>query len=525
LHRYLHIVRSEAVTAFILGALAVLGYAPFYLYPVTVLALAGLFRLWEHAPSARAAALTGFAFGLGLFGVGVSWIYVSLHDFGGMPAVVAALATAAFCAFIALFPALAGWMARKLSPSSAAGIGMFVMTAASAWALMEWVRGWIFTGFPWLAAGYSQIPGSPLAGFAPLSGIYGVSLATAMFAALLAVWHRKSSRKHIVLGLIALWVAGAGLKHVTWSTPLGEPISISLLQGNIAQDLKWREEETQHTLEAYLALVKQSHARLIVLPETALPLLRDQVPADYLAALAAQAQGNNGDILIGVATRETAAAGVRYFNSMFSTGSAPTQGYSKSHLVPFGEFIPFKPLLGWIYETLLHIPLVDLSPGATTQRPLSIAGQKVAVNICYEDAFGEEIIRQLPEATLLVNASNDAWYGDSLAAYQHLQMSQARALETGRMMLRATNTGATAVIGTDGGIQAQAPLFTLASLDGQAQGYAETTPYVHWGNWPTIGLILFAFGLLWGRKRQKLWPQKPQKAQRKAISQSSSTTL
>ena len=502
MHRYLHIVRSEAATAFVLGAFAVLGYAPFYLYPVTVLALAGLFRLWEHAPTARDAARLGFAFGIGLFGAGVSWIYISLHDFGGMPAVLAALATAAFCAFIALFPALAGWLTRKFAPFPVRGIVVSTLAVASAWTLMEWVRGWILTGFPWLAVGYSQIPDSPLAGFAPLFGIYGVSLAAAIFASLLAAWHNQSSRKRIALVLVALWVAGAGLKHIAWTTPQGDPVSISLLQGNIAQDLKWREDEAQHTFATYFAMVKRSRARLIVLPETALPLLRDQVPADYVAALAAHAQSNGGDILIGVANRKNTAAGRLYYNSMFSAGSSPEQGYSKFHMVPFGEFIPLKPLLGWIYKTLLHMPLVDLSPGHATQRPLSVAGQKVAVNICYEDAFGEEIIRQLPEATLLVNASNVAWFGNSLAPHQHLQMSQARAMETGRMMLRATNTGATAIIGTDGSIQAQVPLFKLASLDSQAQGHVGTTPYVRWGNWPVISLILLTLGLLWMRKKK-----------------------
>lgn len=506
MRRYLNFLRSEAAAAFALGALAVLGYAPLYLYPVTVLALAGLFRLWERSLTARQAAFTGFAFGLGLFGAGVSWIYVSLHVFGGMPVLLAALSTAAFCGFLALFPALAGWLVRKLtlhsSPFPATDSVLFIVAAASAWTLTEWVRGWIFTGFPWLAVGYSQVPSSPLAGFTALFGIYGVSLATAVCAGLLAAWHHKPLRSPIVFGLVLFWVAGAGLKHIGWSKPQGEPLSVSLLQGNIAENLKWREEETRHTLETYLTLTRNSQARLIVLPETALPLLRHQVPADYLTTLAAHAQGNGGDILIGMATRVTSAEGKHYYNSMFSTGRAPEQSYSKFHLVPFGEFIPLKPLFGWIYATLLHIPLTNLSPGPATQRPLSVAGQKVAVNICYEDAFGEEIIRQLPEATLLVNVSNDAWYGNSLAAYQHLQMSQARALETGRMMLRATNTGATAIIGTDGEVQSQAPHFRQTALDGMAQGYTGTTPYVHWGNWPTISLILLAFGLLWTRKKK-----------------------
>ncbi|TSA50156.1 MAG: apolipoprotein N-acyltransferase, partial [Nitrosomonadales bacterium] len=469
------------------------------LAPLPFFSAAGLLWLWQDAATPRRAAALGFAFGMGLFLAGASWVYISLHQFGAMPAPLAAIATLLFCAILALYPAIAGYLQARFERPLA--IRQMLLIPAL-WVLGEWLRGWIFTGFPWLAVGYSQVPGSPLAGFAPVFGIYGVSLAAALFAALLAAWHHQPMRRHIVLGLFMLWMAGAGLKQVTWNTPQGEPVSVSLLQGNIAQDLKWRDEETRHTLEVYLTLVRQSHARLIVLPETALPLLRDRMPMDYLAALAGHAKNNGGDILIGVAEGAATLQGRRYYNSMVSAGSAPTQSYSKSHLVPFGEFIPFKPLLGWIYTTLLHIPLSDLSPGAATQQPLAVAGQQVAVNICYEDAFGEEIIRQLPAATLLVNASNDAWYGNSLAAHQHLQMSQARALETGRSVLRATNTGATAIITPDGEVLAQAPHFARTSLDGQAQGYSGMTPYVRWGNWPVIGLILLAFGLLWARKKK-----------------------
>ena len=187
---------------------------------------------------------------------------------------------------------------------------------------------------------------------------------------------------------------------------------------------------------------------------------------------------------------------------MASFDAGKPQIYRKDHLVPFGEFIPLKRMLGWIYNDLLHIPLSDLTSGGAHQRPLDLAGQKIAVNICYEDVFGEEIIRQLPEATLLVNASNDAWYGDSLAAHQHLQMSQVRALETGRMMLRATNTGATAIINPHGEVIAEAPQFSATALTGKAQGYVGTTPYVRLGNWPVISLIFLALGVLWARKKK-----------------------
>jgi len=479
------------LAALLLGVVAVAGYAPFYLYPLPILALAGLFYLWRGANSGKQGFLFGFCYGLGLYGAGISWIYVSLHDFGGMPMLLAALSTAGLSAFMALFPATAGWLAIKFGDKRA-----WAMPAA--WVLTEWVLNWIFTGFPWLTLGNSQVPYSPLAGLAPVLGVFGVSLAAACCAALLAAWFDGRARRPILIVLLAFWVGGSALKHIEWSEPLGAPISVSLLQGNIAQDMKWQADEIDNTLRTYLELARQHPAQLTVLPETAVPLLLHQVPDDYLKVLAGLAKQSGGDLLLGVPIQ----ANGNYYNSMISLGSAPQQVYSKSHLVPFGEFIPFKSAIGWIYNDLLHIPLADLTSGNGGQKPLQVAGQHVAVNICYEDVFGEEIIRQLPQATLLVNASNDAWYGNSLAMHQHLQMSQTRALESGRMMLRATNTGATAIIGPHGEVVAEAPHFTAIALTGQAQGYSGTTPYVRWGNWPAISLIFLVLGVLWGRKKK-----------------------
>lgn len=485
--------------ALVAGALGVFGFAPFYFYPAPVLALAVLFWLQIRQPE-RAARL-GWMFGFGLFGAGVSWIYVSLHDFGGMPGWMAVLATATFCGFMALFPACAGWLSKYFKVH-------LLLALPLLWVLLEWVRLWIFTGFPWLAIGYAQVPYSPLAGLAPVLGVYGVSLAAAVCAAVIAAkLDRRISGKQLGFTLLLFWLAGSALKHVEWTTPTGSPLSFSLLQGNVAQDLKWQENALQPTLQLYRQMALASQAQLIVLPETALPILPKHLPDDYLTSLAAHAKKLNGNILIGLPERSRDATETRYFNSAWSIGADPQQTYRKFHLVPFGEFIPFKQGLGWIYRDWLHIPLTDLSPGNKVQQPLQLSGQKVAVNICYEDAFGEEIIRQLPQATLLVNLSNDAWYGDAwfgraLAAHQHMQLSQTRALETGRMMLRATNTGATAMIQRDGHVVKLAPLFTRLSLEGEAQGYAGATPYVNWGNWPVITLILLALGLSWVRKKK-----------------------
>ncbi len=494
---------SSFITAFVLGAAAVAGFAPFYFFPLPILTLAALFALWQAA-DARRAALAGYAYGLGFFLFGVSWVYVSMNDFGGMPAPLAALVTLLFCMFLALFPAAVGYFTRALPAPRPVQLALL---APALWTLAEWLRGWVLTGFPWLAAGYSQTPASPLAGYAPVLGVYGVTLSAAVTAGLLVVlWLRltnhdergttsakrklrftwRSAAHYSSFLMVAIWLGGWGLKQVEWTEPAGAPVTVSLLQGNVAQDLKWRPDRLRSTLDAYRRLAESSTGRLIVFPETALPLFLDQLPPDYLSALAGRARRNGGDILIGVPER---LASGEYFNSVLSYGSAPTQTYRKSHLVPFGEFIPLRPWLAGIVGRLA-IPLQDFARGADDQKPLAVAGQRVAVNISYEVVFGEEIIRQLPEATLLVNVSNVAWFGRSIAPQQQLQISQTRALETGRTMLRATNTGVTAAIDPHGEVIASVPEFVAATLTLTVQGYSGATPYVRWGNYAVLALIL-----------------------------------
>ncbi len=286
------------------------------------------------------------------------------------------------------------------------------------------------------------------------------------------------------------------MQLIDWVKPEGEPVSVSLLQGNIPQDMKWREDHLESTMQTYAKLIVESDSRLIVTPEISIPLFSDTVPPRYLSYLAEHARNNNGDVLIGLAER-TGHEGKEYYNTMFSFGTAPAQSYRKHHLVPFGEYIPFKPLFGWVIQ-VLQIPLSDFSRGGLDQQPMNLAGQRVAINICYEDVFGEEIIYQLPQATMLVNVSNDAWFGRSIGPQQHLQISQMRALETGRYMLRATNTGVTAIIDERGRVLQTIEIFTTAALHGLAQGFTGATPYVRMGNYPVLGLagLLLCIGLL-----------------------------
>ncbi len=486
----------QAIIAFLLGAFAVLGFAPFYIFPASIIALIGFFYLLYKVATPKAALKLGFQFGLGLYTVGIYWIYISLHDFGGMPWWFAGFCTLCLCAFMALFPALAAYFSKRL--------GLFIVSGPVLWGLSDWIRSWIFTGFPWLTLGYSQVPHSPLAGFMPIVGVYGASIITALFAALIASWlaenHSLTWKRNAVAAITLMIVSGFLLKAVEWTTPIGTPISVSLIQGNISQDIKWSPDAAQNTIKQYLAMTQESDAQLIVLPETALPVIASQLDDSVKQTLTAHAKKNNGHIIVGMV--EYNANEREYFNSALSFGSTPSKSYKKNHLVPFGEFIPLKQIFGWVYRDWLNIPLSDLSRGGTQQKPMRLNEQAVAVNICYEDVFGEEITYQLPEATLLVNISNDAWYGKSYASSQHMQFSQARAIETGRMMLRATNTGATAAIDQHGYVFAHAPHDVKTTLDVTAQGYTGSTPYIIWGNWPFIIFCFSAIALLWRRKNK-----------------------
>ena len=487
--------RAYLAAAAAAGALSVAGFAPVSAFPLAILALCLLLLLWREA-TPRDAFVTGFAFGAGLFVVGVSWVYVSLHDFGAMPAPLAAIGTIAFCAILSLYPAGAGWCLARLRLGVAASA---LLALPALWTAFEWWRGWMFTGVPWLAIGYSQVD-SPLAGFAPVAGVYGVSFLTALCAGFVALMLGGSGRERTAAAMAMVFIFGVGqfLKEVEWTSPLGAPLRVALLQGNISQDLKFQAARYAATLDTYRRLIESSDAKLVVLPETAIPRFFNDVDPRYVNDITRIAAERRADILLGVPIRDRDG---RYFNSVVSLGASPTQRYDKAHLVPFGEFVPHG--FHWVVK-VVAIPMSDFSLGNDHPEPLAIAGERVAPNICWEDAFGEEIIRQLPGATLLVNVSNVAWFGDSLAPSQHLQISRMRAIETGRFMLRATNTGVTAIVDPHGDVVARLPQFKEGILAGEARGYAGATPYVRWGNAPVITICLALVAALAFQRRRAL---------------------
>jgi len=472
------------VAAGVAGLLLPLAFSPFDLFPLAILSPALLFVLW-HETSPGRAAFRGFLFGLGLFGVGVSWVYVSMHHYGNMPAPLAGLAVFLFVAGLSIYPALLGWLQARLFPKP--GSWHQVLVLPSLWVLFEWARGWFLTGFPWLHLGYSQVA-SPLAGYAAWLGVYGVSLFCAMSAGLLA-WIVREPYKFltcILPLLLAIWIGGWLAGSIEWVQPAGKPLQVTLIQGNIPLDSKWQPKSRRAIMDRYLALsTHPPRSDLIVWPESAIPATLDEIDSGYLDNLRRISRAANVDFVLGVVERDQDRR--HYYNSVISIGPHPGI-YRKQHLVPFGEYPPLDPLFRWLMRNL-QIPMSDFSAGPPDQPPLVAAGQKIGVSVCYEDAFGEEVIRALPSATLLVNVSEDAWFGDSLAPHQRIQMARMRALETGRPMLRAANTGPSVVIDHQGRVTARSPQFQVYALTATVQPMQGTTPYVRYGNYPVILLM------------------------------------
>ena len=496
--------RRGDLTALAAGAALPFAFAPFDFFPLAVIAPALLFLLWLDSPPRRALRL-GYVFGLGMFGVGVSWVFVSMYEFGGVSLPLSLFLTALFVLFLSLFPALLGYgLARFCNRSGAAPSSLrLALLFPAGWVLCEWIRGWFLTGFPWLNLGYSQLA-TPLAGLAPLLGVYGVSLAVALSAGCLAVLVRAEHRRRRALWcavLLGLWGGAAAMQGISWTQAAGAPLRVTLLQGNIPQDLKWLYELREPTVELYTKLTRAHwDSRLIVWPESALPALYHE-STEVIDALEKEAKAHHTDMLVGVLYEDQTTG--RYYNSMVSLGG-DRQFYHKHHLVPFTEYLPMQSVLGAIVD-FMQVPMSDFSSGAEKQPPLAVAGQRAGISICYEDAFGEETIRALPAATLLVNVSNDAWFGHSIAPQQHLEIARMRALETGRPLLRATNTGVTAIIDAGGKVQAEAPQFEVYALSGAVQPMQGMTPYARFGNVSAIGLVslaLLAAGL-WLRRRQR----------------------
>ncbi|MFI3157206.1 MAG: apolipoprotein N-acyltransferase [Methylococcaceae bacterium] len=469
------------------GILFTLAFAPFDYSCLALVALAFLFACWQNVSSKRAA-LRGYLFGLGAFGSGVSWVYISMHDFGGAGVLGAGLLSSLFAAFWALFPALAGYFSVKMNGSGR------VIWVPVIWILVEYLRGyWVLNGFPWLQVAYSQMD-TPLAGYIAVLGVYGAGFIVALTAAMVVEIFTGNKKLLPITLLIVLWGVGGLLKNQTWTHAIGPPISVAMIQGNIGQDQKWRPENKIATLLKYKRMTEAHWASNIVIwPETAVPAYLDQVKDAFLTPLANDAKLHNTDLIISVPVQEQAPT--RNFNAVITLGKEEGM-YRKSHLLPFGEYLPLQPLSGFVLN-MINIRLGNFTPGAVSQPLLKAGGYPFITLICYEDAFGDLSIRGLPEAAFLVNVTNDGWFGNSIEPHQHLQMARMRAIETGRFLLRSTNTGATAIVSPKGEIIDQAPLFQETALTGAITPMGGMTPYAGWGDKPVIGgMVVLLLGLV-----------------------------
>ncbi len=488
------------------GGLHGLSFAPSHAWWLQILSLACLAAAAATVPARRAAYLGG-VFGVGWLVSGFWWLYISMHQFGGLPPWMAAAAVVLLAAALSLYYALALWLWVRCRPRSDStwGLCLQALTWASCWLAAELARATFLTGFPWIASGYAHTVG-PLAAFAPYVGVYGLCAlaalcAFAVSACLRADLNRKQAAVLSVM-VAALLALGALLpKNFTQSTGV---LSVSLLQPNVSQDLKFDLARMETNLNALIDQLRAAQGQLVVTPESVVPLSRDDLGDTAWGQMSAPfvGTGNLRGALLGIFLRDDEGGYVNSLVGVSAKGDA--YHYGKRHLLPFGEVIP--PGFAW-FVRMMNIPLADQARGRNTEA-FELAGQRIRPLICFEDLFGEDIVSSMvgpKSATVLANASNLAWFGRLLVQDQHLQFSQMRALEFQRPVVRATNTGATAVVNHKGEVTARLPALEFSTLESRVEGRTGETPYARWlsawGLWPLWLLALCGPVLAWVRAR------------------------
>ncbi|EKE01077.1 MAG: hypothetical protein ACD_21C00225G0005 [uncultured bacterium] len=487
-----------SLLALFVGAVLPLAFAPFGFYLVTEGALVLLLLIWSREISPGLAFWYGWLFGLAFFSCGVYWIYISIHHFGNAPVMLAVLILALLVAFMALFPAFQGYLLNRFYPQN--DWRKFLLAFPASWVVLEWLRGWVLSGFPWLFLGYGHID-SLLRGWATVFGVYGVSFVIAQTsgAVVCMFFYRKNIKFIAVLALLIamLWSGGFYLAKINWTKEADEPIQVSLIQGNIPITQKWgNEKELAKALNSYALLTAENFAsKIIVWPEAAIPTYPENVQL-YLKLLSMAAKLHNTTILSGIPfyDKETD----RYYNGILSVGANEGR-YYKRHLVPFGEYLPLSFMLSWLHNYLL-IPMSGFSSGAKNQRDLLIGDTVLAPFVCYEIAYAGLVLEYLPRAGLIVTVCEDGWFGRSIAAAQHLEIARMRSLEVGRYQLLSATTGITAIIDAGGNVVSQAPVFEQAVLTDKIQILSGATPWVKYGQYVWLFLLLMI--LLMGRWRK-----------------------
>lgn len=487
----LFLPNQSAGLALLFGGISVAAFAPIGFAPAALVALAGLFWLWYKAETLQASIQLGLWFGLGQFGLGVSWLISSMYLYSGMSLPLSVLVTGLFVLFMSLFVAMAGSLVYFFRQTFS-GL-QFALVMPLVWVFAEWVRSSLFGGFPFLLMGVSHL-NTWLDGYAPLLGVLGVSWMVALSAGLL-VWLYQARNwlpTSLIFGIV--WVSASYLKTVDWVTPVAQPVDIALVQGNIAQDQKWLPSQFVPSLKSYVDMTRQNmDAQVVVWPETAVPAYYDLVEKGVLKSFIVDAQLLNTDILFGVIARNPHDAN-EYYNAIVNAHH-PEQVYQKHHLVPFSEYFPFHALFKQLTEWF-DIPFSAFTAGAFPQPLMQLGDHKVGLSVCYEMAFGTELARTVEDARYFITVSNDAWFAHTLEPAQQLQEVQMRALELGREIARSTNTGLTAIVDIKGQIKAQIEPYQKATLRGKIQPYEGMTPFAAWQNMPLLFLFSVLFGFL-----------------------------
>ena len=486
---------------FLAGILSMFAFAPYHKSIFIIISLLILLWIYEESlsKSRKMHLYLGIAcFAMGYFSAQLYWIFYSLNYIIKTGFIVAVIAQFAFSAVMAFFIGLAFFIFGHVRTKSIEVNYLFLFP--SCWVLGEWLRGWVLTGFPWCDIGYTQISNHLLSGYFPVLGIYGVSwLTLSVIGFLFIVIYKRQNllgnAPQITRGLrlsivyfMLLAIIGYGLNNQQYTKPYGKQIKVALVQGNIDQETKWDSSKFLRNLDMYAKIIARTKADLIILPETAFPIFENNLPPYYLHDITALAKANGAELVIGMPQIINSAGD--YASAAVEVSKPGHPYYAKTHLVPFGEFTPFPQLWGGLYH-LFGLPMVGFSGGGLNQAPFVLANQKIAFNICYENGFANELVARAANATIMANISDMVWFGNTHAKDEHLQLSQARALENQRYFIQGTNTGSSAIIKPNGEIQSRLPDFESGVLIDYVQGVIGTTPYQRYANYPVIGGILF----------------------------------
>jgi apolipoprotein N-acyltransferase len=475
---------QKRLFAIIAGGLMPLAFAPYNFYLISVVSLIIIFYLWHSSKSARESFILGYLFAFTMFGIGVHWLHISINLFGGVNIIGALFFTFLLIAFISLYPALCGYLAFRFYKH------IYIIALPALWVITEWCRGWILTGFPWLNIGTSQTD-SIFANFAPVVGDYGISFIVCLIASAITIAITGNLKQRITSGaiLMLIIISSLILSDAKWTEENGQELRLALIQGAIPQEIKWNPDQRQNTYDIYSSLsAPYWDSDLIIWPETAIPSLYHRAD-DFINGIEQQKHNSKTLFMSGLAYKDQSSN--EYFNSILLIDDTH-HFYHKHHLVPFGEYLPFKTVLGKLLD-FLKIPMSDFSSGDENQKLLKTEKGIFGMSICYEDAYGTQIRQSMPDANILINVSNDAWFGDSLAPHQHLQIARMRAMENGRYLLRSTNTGISAVINNKGEVTDRSPQFIPHALYTTAKLFTGETPYSRYGN---ILIICIAILLL-----------------------------